>query len=251
MLLKEEGDMYYGKTSLEEGFFPKFCVDVLFPLPCENEEVRYHDAILVNKALDSEAMRGTVEKNGMYGELPTSCVEPVDQSNDLPPGGYNTVSALYTYEGDAASGDINFKVCRFFPILISLPSPSQMTDDLFFVQTGDEIEVLFEVSPDWLHGKCKGQVGNFPATFVDSIPPNLPKYQQNEAPPTLRQVTAVFDFQGSADDELTFKKGDEIAVTDEIDDCWWRGFVVDNTSSIGIFPKAYVGIVDVNENLGE
>lgn len=44
--------------------------------------------------------------------------------------------------------------------------PGQTADDLDFCE-GDRIEIVERISDDWLKGKLNGQVGMFPAAFVE------------------------------------------------------------------------------------
>jgi signal transducing adaptor molecule len=54
---------------------------------------------------------------------------------------------------------------------------------------------------------------------------------------TVSRVRALFDFQASDPDELTFRKGDIIAVLESVYKDWWKGFLRGQT---GIFPLNYV-----------
>ena len=53
--------------------------------------------------------------------------------------------------------------------------------------------------------------------------------------PTL--VRAVYKFKGSNNDELKFKKGDVITITQQEDGGWWEGTLDGKT---GWFPSNYV-----------
>ncbi|CAG8976453.1 hypothetical protein HYALB_00008042 [Hymenoscyphus albidus] len=54
---------------------------------------------------------------------------------------------------------------------------------------------------------------------------------------TVSRVRALFDFEASDPDELTFRKGDIIAVLESVYKDWWKGFLRGQT---GIFPLNYV-----------
>lgn len=54
---------------------------------------------------------------------------------------------------------------------------------------------------------------------------------------TVSRVRALFDFQATDPDELTFRKGDVIAVLESVFKDWWKGFLRGKT---GIFPLNYV-----------
>ncbi|KAH9211899.1 hypothetical protein DL95DRAFT_525435 [Leptodontidium sp. 2 PMI_412] len=54
---------------------------------------------------------------------------------------------------------------------------------------------------------------------------------------TVSRVRALFDFHGTDQDELTFRKGDVIAVLESVYKDWWKGLLRGQT---GIFPLNYV-----------
>lgn len=54
---------------------------------------------------------------------------------------------------------------------------------------------------------------------------------------TVSRVRALFDFTGTDADELTFRKGDIIAVLESVYKDWWKGLLRGQT---GIFPLNYV-----------
>lgn len=51
------------------------------------------------------------------------------------------------------------------------------------------------------------------------------------------KCTAVFDFDGKEDNELTFKAGDSIVVLEKSHADWWRGSC---NGRVGDFPRTYV-----------
>ncbi|KAG7201529.1 hypothetical protein KM043_004281 [Ampulex compressa] len=59
-------------------------------------------------------------------------------------------------------------------------------------------------------------------------------------------VTALFAFKGKNNDELCFKKGDIITITQTDDEGWWEGTLHDKT---GWFPSNYVKEVRVPEKI--
>ena len=50
-------------------------------------------------------------------------------------------------------------------------------------------------------------------------------------------MRAMFDFDAQGPDELGFRKGDMIRVTQRVDDSWWRGEL---GGQEGMFPVTYV-----------
>ena len=62
------------------------------------------------------------------------------------------------------------------------------------VQAGDKITVLSQVSAEWVYGQLGTQKGQFPVTFVDHVPNNLPQYQPKERhEPQPKQVIGNFE----------------------------------------------------------
>ncbi|KAF9355305.1 hypothetical protein BGX26_006732 [Mortierella sp. AD094] len=68
-------------------------------------------------------------------------------------------------------------------------------------------------------------------------PPALP-----ERGPHQKQVRAIFNFNASAGEELSLQKGDLVRVTEEIDEGWWEGELIDSNGvrHVGMFPSNYV-----------
>ncbi|XP_020720479.2 rho guanine nucleotide exchange factor 7 isoform X2 [Bombus terrestris] len=64
-------------------------------------------------------------------------------------------------------------------------------------------------------------------------------------PETPKFVTALFSFKGKNNDELCFKKGDVITITQTDEGGWWEGTLHDKT---GWFPSNYVKECRVPEN---
>ena len=68
-------------------------------------------------------------------------------------------------------------------------------------EEGDIIKLLDRVGNEWRKGECNGKIGVFPLVFVDVIE-DLPEERPAETRSTT--VTAMFDFEGEADD-LSFQ----------------------------------------------
>ena len=60
-------------------------------------------------------------------------------------------------------------------------------------------------------------------------------------------VRSLFDCEADHMDELSFAFGDNIVVTQILDEDWWRGFLISNRNAIGVFPSCYVERVEGNK----
>ncbi|XP_069130793.1 SH3 domain-containing protein 19-like [Argopecten irradians] len=125
------------------------------------------------------------------------------------------------------------------------------------LKVGDKVKVIGFVNDDWLYGQCQEQRGQFPASFIDSIPSNLPPFQPNmekisqnsdkeesslghESDLPLSGTlycVAVHAFNGEGDEELSFSEGDRIQILENIGTDWCRGKLHDRC---GIFPLNFV-----------
>ena len=64
-------------------------------------------------------------------------------------------------------------------------------------------------------------------------------------------VYVLYDYEAENDDELNLTEGSFVMVTElgsAEDADWWRGFLKDNTSKYGTFPKNYVSLMLQYEN---
>ncbi|XP_049576181.1 SH3 domain-containing protein 19 isoform X2 [Syngnathus scovelli] len=132
-------------------------------------------------------------------------------------------------------------------------------EELSFAE-GDVIQLQAYEGNEWARGQLGAASGIFPLNFVEVVEdlPPVPARQQSRA--TVKKVAlpgmvsnqsealkpaqssvewaqARHDFEGEAEDELSFKRGDSILVTKHIDDEWSCGRL---NGKEGIFPKAFV-----------
>ncbi|KAF8358326.1 hypothetical protein PRIPAC_93321, partial [Pristionchus pacificus] len=134
---------------------------------------------------------------------------------------------------------------------------SGVDGDLVFF-TGDVIEVL-ERLPDgeWLRGRSRGQIGLVPMTYVSqssttpshstsnnslsgaaAAPSRFPAGTPLNPPIT---VTATTDYHTGESDCLYFSRGDQILVTEYVDNEWAKGKLAEfKTLPAGYFPRGYV-----------
>jgi hypothetical protein len=101
---------------------------------------------------------------------------------------------------------------------------------------GDVVRVNREIDSNWIEGERNGNVGIFPASYV----------QMDEDPSTSRnRVRVLYPFQARNRNELSLKRGEILRRRREIDAHWFEG--TNSKGQIGIFPKCYVQ--DYNEGV--
>ena len=77
----------------------------------------------------------------------------------------------------------------------------------------------------------------------DDIPPVPPRPESHQA----FLVRALYECDADYTDELSFTFGDNIVVTQILDEDWWRGFLISNRNTVGVFPSCYVEKVEGNK----
>lgn len=99
---------------------------------------------------------------------------------------------------------------------------------------GDLITVTERINNEWLRGELRGRTGIFPMNFVQldgtSAAPSasvVPK----------RTAVALYDYNSGVPDDLIFKAGDVITITEEVSSEWLRGELHGRT---GLVPITYV-----------
>ncbi|XP_063314574.1 SH3 domain-containing protein 19 isoform X2 [Pelobates fuscus] len=123
-------------------------------------------------------------------------------------------------------------------------------DELSFSE-GDLITLKEYINDEWVRGELKGQTGIFPINFVEIIE-DLPirssdavSSQKNKLPgPATEQsrtsgewYEALYDFMAETEEDLPFKKGDKILITERIDSEWYKGRL---NGKEGMLPAAFV-----------
>ena len=83
-----------------------------------------------------------------------------------------------------------------------------------------------------------------PDTFESAKSPNGPPIPPRPYSHQAFLARALYDCEADFPDELSFKSEDNIVVTQMLDEDWWRGFLVTNRDSVGVFPSCYVERVE-------
>ncbi|XP_053727524.1 vinexin isoform X5 [Synchiropus splendidus] len=110
------------------------------------------------------------------------------------------------------------------------------------LQKGDIVYIHRQVDSNWFEGEHHGRAGIFPTTYVEVLPPS-----EKPTPiksPTLQviefgEAVALYNFNADLPVELSFRKGEVICITRQVDDKWLEGRI-SGTSRSGIFPASYV-----------
>ncbi|XP_041045991.1 SH3 domain-containing protein 19 isoform X2 [Carcharodon carcharias] len=135
-------------------------------------------------------------------------------------------------------------------------------DELTFYE-GDVIALKEYVSEEWARGQLKGRSGIFPLNFVEIVE-DLPASEQQQIQnsplspgsdilaggkagdtTSCSQVgnsnsqwcEALYDFKAEAADDLPFKRGDRILITEQLDSEWCKGKL---NGREGTFPTVFV-----------
>lgn len=132
------------------------------------------------------------------------------QTDDSSTSKNQTLKALYDFDGQS-SEEISFKA-------------------------GDILYLESKVTSDWWRGSKRGQTGIFPASFVEIFNSNE-RSLHSEEKVKVCLVTALYQFDGEEEGDLSFKVGDEIRVLSRINKDWLFG---ECKNRRGQFPVSFV-----------
>ena len=101
---------------------------------------------------------------------------------------------------------------------------------------------------DWWYGKTvkDGKSGFFPQTYVQQVEQGA--NEMYSVPFVLLftlshtvKATAVYSYQGSSADELSFNEGDDLAIVDRLEADWWKA---ERDGFVYVVPAAYVEVTE-------
>ncbi|XP_021569135.1 sorbin and SH3 domain-containing protein 1 isoform X4 [Carlito syrichta] len=113
------------------------------------------------------------------------------------------------------------------------------------LQKGDIVYIYKQIDQNWYEGEHHGRVGIFPRTYIELLPPAEKAQPKKLAPVQVLEygeATAKFNFNGDTQVEMSFRKGERIALLRQVDENWYEGRIP-GTSRQGIFPITYVDVI--------
>jgi signal transducing adaptor molecule len=122
----------------------------------------------------------------------------------------------------------------------SAPAKSRLTD-VDILKEEEELQMALKLSIQDKNAQAQAKASQQPSTATGPSQ-SQPAAQPQTVPSgttaaTVSRVRALFDFHATDPDELTFRKGDIIAVLESVYKDWWKGLLRGQT---GIFPLNYV-----------
>ncbi|XP_075399820.1 SH3 domain-containing protein 19 isoform X2 [Tenrec ecaudatus] len=129
--------------------------------------------------------------------------------------------------------------------------PAEQADDLNLI-SGEIVYLLEKVDADWYRGRCRHQIGLFPANYVKVII-DIPEGRNGSRGSVSShgvkgaRCVARFEYIGDQKDELSFSEGEVILLTEHVNEDWARGELRGRT---GIFPVSFVELVEEAQPAG-
>lgn len=187
-----------------------------------NTELSFPVGVIINiiKDLDDDWYEGTFE--GKTGLFPKSYVQPYQDIYEVPPT--PCARSIYPFVGESES-ELTFK-------------------------EGEIILLRKRAGSQWLEGEIDGNVGLFPASFVDIEIDLPPEPQENTSCLVPQKVPlreglrmkALYHFSALHPGDLALSEGDIVTIVKLVDDNWVEARV--NSGVCGMCPSAYLIAVD-------
>jgi len=173
------------------------------------------------------------------GVFPYNYVEPA------PSGGTSVPSATAADPGVTFDQQPEDKAGKMEIAKVIAPYTATSKEQLTLAQ-GQMVLIRKKTETGWWQGELqaggkgkKRAVGWFPASYVQLMAAAEKKASVSSTAPTQQgeKYVALFDYNGQYEDELSFKEGDVLNVTNKEEADWWRGALNDKE---GVFPANYV-----------
>ncbi|XP_041644509.1 vinexin isoform X3 [Cheilinus undulatus] len=195
------------------------------------EEAKSRDTVIAAQTGTANYSNSSAPKQPVHRSVGTSSststptherLSPANETMELPP-------KKEEKKMKAARAKFNFQA----------QSPKEL-----MLQKGDIVYIHRQIDANWFEGEHHGRAGIFPTTYVEILSPT-----EKPTPiksPTLQvldygEAVALFNFNADLPVELSFRKGEVINITRQVDDKWLEGRIT-GTSRSGIFPASYVQV---------
>ena len=189
-------------------------------------EFKRGDVIYLSRYLSESWLEGECERTHATGMFPKSHVEIVTDLEEGPPNPEDSM------EGPRGKVIFDF--------------PGEHSGDLPLL-TGGFVYLLDKLSDGWYKGVLPGagsEEGIFPEAFIEIIEPLPDKPKEIiEKPAELPKIetgysgTAIYDFPGGTEGDLSFNMGDVISNIISVTDEWLQGEL---NGMQGIFPAGFI-----------
>uniref|UniRef100_A0A2M4BI89 Putative cofilin/tropomyosin family drebrinlike protein abp1 n=1 Tax=Anopheles marajoara TaxID=58244 RepID=A0A2M4BI89_9DIPT len=136
----------------------------------EDLTLKVNEKIYLLRRITDEWYMGR-DRRGLVGMFPVNYVEvKVPLSSDEP--AQLTPSATFSASAATQQRSDAIKVRALYHFSAETPEDLTLRED-------DLVTVLYQITPEWLYGEVNGRRGQFPANFIEYVPPNLPTKTTN------------------------------------------------------------------------
>ncbi|XP_069049396.1 sorbin and SH3 domain-containing protein 2 isoform X15 [Lepisosteus oculatus] len=122
---------------------------------------------------------------------------------------------------------------------------AQTAKELTF-KKGDTVYILRQIDQNWYEGELRGQVGIFPISYIEKLPPAEKHLPARPPPPAqvreIGEAVAKYNFTADTNVELSLRKGERVILLRQVDQNWYEGKIPE-TNKQGIFPVSYVDVL--------
>lgn len=151
----------------------------------EDLSFRMNDKIYLLKRLDEEWLFGR-DRRGCEGMFPANYIEvkvalPEERQVASSSSSASNNTSISSSSSNTNHGDIRHSGTNSFnhpKVQVLYTFNAETADDLTIVEN-EYVTVLYQVAPEWLYGEMHGHRGQFPANFIEYVPPNLPPMPAN------------------------------------------------------------------------